>query len=369
MRTTRLQVQLRDVHPPVRRTLDVPAASTLAEVHQLLQAAMGWTDSHLHCFETGVARYAPPGPDSAELEETDEAGVGLSALPTAFTYVYDFGDSWEHDVQVVGAGGDRAGCVDAEGACPPEDCGGAPGYEQLCAVLADPTDPEHDEMLAWATRSPDPVRFDPARVDLAALDRRVNETAGAVPATVRLLLQLADGVKLTPGGRLPRSVVRAVHEVHPGWYDLGRPASVEDDLLPLVALHALLREVGLLRLRHGVLHATKAADDELATIHRLRTALSEGTFAWLLATTATALLVRGPLSPDALARRVLPELGPGWSRDGRDLTVQDVTDELRWVRRDLQALDQVVVGPHTWSAGPSARTLFPRTALLAALLG
>lgn len=366
MRTTRLQVQPRDVDPPVRRTLDVPAASTLDEVHHLLQAAMGWTESHLHCFETGAARYAPPGPDSAELEETDEAGVGLSALPTAFTYVYDFGDFWEHDVQVLGAGGDRAGCVDAEGACPPEDCGGAPGYEQLCAVLADGGDPEHDEMRAWTTRGPVPSH--PARVDLTALDRRVHETAGAVPATVRLLLQLADGVKLTPAGRLPRSVVRAVHEVHPSWYDLGRPASIEDDLPPLVALHTLLREVGLLRLRHGVLRATKAADDDLATIRRLRTALPVDTFGWVLATTATALLTTGPLGPTALARQVLPEVGPGWSRDGRDLTVQDVTDELRWVRRDLQALDQVVVDRHTWSAGPSARTLFPRTVLLAALL-
>lgn len=370
MRTTRLQVRLRDVHPQVLRVLDVPAASTLTEVHQLLQAGMGWTDSHLHSFDTGTVRYGSPGEDGADTGEVDETGAGLSALPASFTYLYDFGDSWEHEVQVLGPGGDRVGCIDAERACPPEDCGGAPGYEQLCTAVADPTHPEHQEMLAWATRYPvaDPVPFDPAHVDPVALDRRVHDTAGQVPDSVRLLLTLADGAKLTPGGRLPRVVVRAVHEQYPSWYDLGRPASVEEDLRPLVCLHTLLREVGLLRLRHGVLHTTKAAQDNLAVVRRLRSALPEATFTSLVATTATALLAAtGPQNPGTLAGRLLPEIGPGWSRRGRAVTAGDIETELHRLRTTLQALDQVVIDQRTWKAGSSARTLFPRTTLLATL--
>jgi len=326
VRTTRLQVRLRDVHPEVLRVLDVPTVSTLAEVHQLLQAGMGWTDSHLHQFDTGAARYGAPGQDGGGTDEVDETAVPLSTLPASFTYLYDLGDSWEHEVRVLGPGGDRVGCVHAERACPPEDCGGAPGYERLCATLRDPTHPEHEEMLVWSTRYPsgDPVPFDPARVDPIAVDRRVRDTAGQVPDSVRLLLELADGVKLTPGGRIPRVVVRAVHDRHPGWYDLGRPASVEEDLWPLACLHTLLRDVGLLRLRHGVLHTTRASNADLATVRRLRSALPEATFTSLVATTATALLtVSGPQDPGTIAGRLLPEIGHGWARGGRAITAQD----------------------------------------------
>lgn len=54
--------------------------------------------------------------------------------------------------------------------------------------------------------------------DQQAADRRVRDAAGQVPESVRLLLGLlADGVKLTPGGRLPRVLVRAVQEQRPNW--------------------------------------------------------------------------------------------------------------------------------------------------------
>lgn len=128
-------------------------------------------------------------------------------------------------------------------------------------------------------------------------------------------------MKLTPGRRLPRVVVRAVHDQRPSWYDLGRPASIEDDLRPLVHLHALLLEVGLLRLHTGVLHTTKAARDDLAILRRLRSALPEAELSTVLITAATALLLTdGPLDAGMLARRLRPEIGPGWSSGGRALT-------------------------------------------------
>jgi len=70
--------------------------------------------------------------------QVDEARVALRGLPERFVYLYDFGDGWTHDVEILGPGGDQPGCVYGEGTCPPEDCGGPSGYAELLAVLADP---------------------------------------------------------------------------------------------------------------------------------------------------------------------------------------------------------------------------------------
>jgi hypothetical protein len=91
VRTVRLQVTLREVTPAVLRVVDVPASCTLSELHDLLQVAMGWTDSHLHQFLAGDARYGVPDQEF-DTEVRDEAGFRLADLPTRFGYLYDFGD-------------------------------------------------------------------------------------------------------------------------------------------------------------------------------------------------------------------------------------------------------------------------------------
>jgi hypothetical protein len=149
VRTTRLQISLRDVIPRVMRVIDVPADSTLPELHNILQVALGWTDTHLHQFVAGEVRYGVPEEENWD-GELDESRVSISALPGHSIYLYDFGDGWTHDVEVLGAGGDLPGCVFGEGACPPEDCGGPYGYTELLEVLADPAHPEHAEMREWA---------------------------------------------------------------------------------------------------------------------------------------------------------------------------------------------------------------------------
>src|SRR5919206_316500 len=121
MRTIRLRVRLREVAPRVLRVIDVPASSTLPELHELVQVAVEWTDSQI-----------------------DEAAVRLRDLPERFVYLYDFGDGWTHDVELLGPGDDHPGCVYGEGTCPPEDCGGPPGYAELRAVLADPESDDHE---------------------------------------------------------------------------------------------------------------------------------------------------------------------------------------------------------------------------------
>jgi hypothetical protein len=121
MRTTRLRV--REVDPMVVRVIDVPAACTLAELHELLQAAIGWTDSHLHEFHTcDGRRFGVPddddGCDDLGPQLADETTAGLGDLGAQAVYLYDYGDHWEHDITVLGTGAHRAGCVYGEGYVP-----------------------------------------------------------------------------------------------------------------------------------------------------------------------------------------------------------------------------------------------------------
>ncbi len=349
----------------VVRVLDVPSAATLPELHELLQAGIGWTDSHLHQFITPDIRYGVVDPDFVDFDPglRDENTVTLRDLPARFSYDYDFGDSWEHDIEDLGPGGPVAGCVDGEGACPPEDCGGVPGYAEFREAIAEPRHPEHHRLRAWAGSWVD-------RFDREATDALVRDTAGQIPESVRILLDLlAGGVKLTPGGRLPRVVVRQVHAERPNWYDLGRPAQIEEDLPPLVTLHELLRKAGLARLSRGILSPTKAAADDLQIVRRLRTALEPGSFHELLISLAAArLAAEGPATGERLAGELLPWLR-GWAVDGKSLTEKDLRTEIYCEASTMDALDLAArrwtSAGDLWEAGPSATSLLPRATALA----
>lgn len=361
MRTTRLRISLREVSPAVVRVIDVPATASLPELHELLQVALGWTNSHLHQFVAGDRVHGPVNPDGDDGLHEDETGVRLRDLPARFVYLYDLGDGWEHDVEVVGGGDEVPGCVDGAGGCPPEDCGGPPGYAELQAVQADPGHEDHARLREWAGELPS--------FDRAAADVLVRQMVGEVPASVRLLLDLLDGgVRLTPGGRLPRRIVREVQQHRPGWYPLDRPASIEEDLVALTALHDVLRRVGLLRLSRGVLTPTRAAGDDVETVRRLRSwfAPADG-FGAILAGVAVAVLsASGPLRRGELAQRVHSLLGGGWALGGRPLTGADVDSMIGGMGAELEALDLVENDGRVWRAGPSARTLLPRATALAA---
>ena len=352
MKTQRLRVRLLDVVPDVVRVVDVPAPCLLPELHDLLQVAIGWTDAHQHEFVDGETRYGVPGPD---LEGRAETGVRVSDLTSSFVYRYDFGDEWEHEVTVLGPGDDRPGCVSGEGMGPPEDCGGPAGYERLLAALADPTHPEHDEMKQWAGELSD--------FDRVETDRQIRECVGRVPAAVRLVLELAvGGVRLTPGGRLPRAFVRQVQQARPLWSQTpDRPAAVEDDLQPLAVLHDVLRHAGLLRLTKGVLIPTRAVADEREAVRRLRSWFVPGEFeATLVEIVVALLLVRGPTGRRDLAQAAFGLLGHGWVRDGQAMTVDHVESSLAYLAAELRGLELVDSDWQTWRPGPSARTLLPR---------
>ena len=174
----RVRITLRDVgDPPVWRQVLIPAAYTLARVHRVIQAAMGWEDCHMHAFQIGKTSYGPdPDGELGFADETKTRLAGVARVGTRIGYEYDFGDGWEHELLVEARAAAEAGqtypaCIAGEGACPPEDSGGAYGFQELKEILAGPPSADRDEMREWAGGD-----YDPARFDLAAANAAVTAT-------------------------------------------------------------------------------------------------------------------------------------------------------------------------------------------------
>jgi hypothetical protein len=162
-----LKVALRDIRPPVWRRVQVKDC-TLAKLHDVIQTCMGWDGYHLHAFEIGGEQYGEPDPDGM-LEGGDERKVRLSQIVAQgfkkFTYTYDFGDNWEHLIQVEKVLDAEPGvryprCLAGKRACPPEDCGGPWGYGSFLEAISNPSHPEHEDMVEWVGGEFDPEAFD-----------------------------------------------------------------------------------------------------------------------------------------------------------------------------------------------------------------
>ncbi len=163
-----LKVTLQDSHPAIWRRILVPDTFLLPHLHGVLQLAMGWTNSHLHWFRVGKQIYAEPSSDF-DFEVRDYRTVRLNQIAPAvkdrFVYLYDFGDSWEHDIVVekilpIEKGAHYPRCLEGQRACPPEDVGGVWGYSDFVKAIRNPRHPEHDEMLEWVGGKFDPEKFD-----------------------------------------------------------------------------------------------------------------------------------------------------------------------------------------------------------------
>ena len=159
-----LKITLQDVKPPVWRRIQVPSSIDLAELHAVIQTAMGWTNSHLHMFEIDGERYADPvwvdgavSPDRIRLAEV--VGEGEH-----FEYVYDFGDDWRHRVLVekaLPATTEKLPvCLAGRRACPPEDVGGPWGYADFLQAYDDPAHVEDQQVREWAGDGFDATSFD-----------------------------------------------------------------------------------------------------------------------------------------------------------------------------------------------------------------
>jgi hypothetical protein len=176
--TYQIKVTLLDSDPPIWRRLRVSGNSTLARLDQVIQKAMGWTNSHAHMFEAGSVRYGNPEMDWDDAVQ-DERKVHLAAIASkpgaTLIYEYDMGDSWRHEIvveEVAADPGDVAGptCVAGERACPPEDCGGIDGYYDMLERLRDPCSDVYEETRAWIEDATGGA-FDPDAFDLKAVNR------------------------------------------------------------------------------------------------------------------------------------------------------------------------------------------------------
>lgn len=176
-RVYEFRITLLETEPPIWRRIQVPEGYTFWDLHVAIQDAMGWQDCHLHAFRFGKRR------SKWDIGIPDEEGMSEGrVLPgwktpiqryfdvgTDCLYEYDFGDGWTHELTLEGILLAKKGqrypiCLEGEMACPPEDCGGIPGYYHLLEVLTDPSHEDYDELVEWTRGAYDPKSFAPSRV-------------------------------------------------------------------------------------------------------------------------------------------------------------------------------------------------------------
>jgi hypothetical protein len=166
-----LKITLKYSRPSIWRRIVVPASFKLDRLHQVIQEIMPWTNSHMHQFIVGRVYYGRPDPEFADMgsETLNEKRYTIADLaPGAkkkFIYEYDFGDGWEHEIVVekvlpADAGFKHVTCLAGKNACPPDDCGGIPGYYNMLEIIANPKHPDHEHMKEWLGAEWDPARFD-----------------------------------------------------------------------------------------------------------------------------------------------------------------------------------------------------------------
>ncbi|MGD0386848.1 MAG: plasmid pRiA4b ORF-3 family protein [Solirubrobacteraceae bacterium] len=178
-----LKVTLDDVEPKVLRRIEVPADIKLDRLHLTLQAALGWTNSHLFEIRARDVGWGIPSPDwpdgPLDARKVKLIDVLEDAGTKTLRYLYDYGDGWEHTIKVermIPADTNIAypRLIEASGRCPPEDVGGPWGYAEMLEALADPDHERHAEIREWVGDDFDPHAFDaePLRANVAALAKR-----------------------------------------------------------------------------------------------------------------------------------------------------------------------------------------------------
>jgi hypothetical protein len=164
-----VRIELRHTDPSIWRQVEVPTSITLKNLHDIIQAVMGWFDYHLWEFTIGRERYGLPMDEDWGTTPRIAAGKVrlrdiLNPRKTVIDYTYDFGDNWEHRLTVTHVRAGEPGVsypryIGGERNGPPEDCGGIPGFYALLEALADLSHPEHADLTEWAGDY-DPDTFD-----------------------------------------------------------------------------------------------------------------------------------------------------------------------------------------------------------------
>lgn len=163
-----LRVQLLDIEPEIWRRFVVPACITMERLHDVIQIVMGWTDSHLHAFTIGNKRYTEYPEFKEDGLECGKYRLGdiIKQKGRTFGYLYDFGDSWNHNLVLEENRyfnpklRTKLACLEGERACPPEDVGGVSGYFEFCKALKNPEHEEHESFVEWSGGDYDSESFD-----------------------------------------------------------------------------------------------------------------------------------------------------------------------------------------------------------------
>ena len=179
-----LRIALPYIEPVIWRRLEVSGEVTFAVLHDVIQIAMGWEDAHLWAFYVGDTEISPasehsPFPGAPRALAADDYTLNeiLAKRRVKFRYEYDMGDSWLHDIEVEKVGFVEKDvqyprCTGGARACPPEDCGGFPGYENIIEVISNPTHPDREELIEWVGEEWDPEAFDIEAVNRRLLPRK-----------------------------------------------------------------------------------------------------------------------------------------------------------------------------------------------------
>lgn len=182
----RIKATLAHVAPDVVRSIVVPLTIRLDRLHVTLQAAFGWSNTHLYAFHAQGLSWGEPDPDfpdtMADARKTRLYDIVRDTGAKTIRYVYDFGDDWEHVIKLEKWFEDTVVegmpvLLHAKGRCPPEDVGGPSGYEAFLATLRDPTHPDHAENRAWAGENFDANSNALTYAENAKLERAVEDLA------------------------------------------------------------------------------------------------------------------------------------------------------------------------------------------------
>ncbi|NQE45972.1 hypothetical protein C5S31_08120 [ANME-1 cluster archaeon GoMg2] len=180
------RITLKGIKPPIWRRIQVPETYTFWDLHVAIQDAMGWIDYHLHEFElvnplTGLTQSIGSPDEDFDREVLPELKQKLVAFFSmenrSADYTYDFGDNWEHKIQLEKILPREEGvtypiCIKGKRACPPEDCGGIWGYAELLEIIGNPNHEEYEEMLEWLGGEFDPEHFDVEEISFGDPEKR-----------------------------------------------------------------------------------------------------------------------------------------------------------------------------------------------------
>ncbi len=163
-----IKISLDDAKPSIYRTILVEPDTAFFEFHQIIQVAMGWDDYHLYSFETGDYTIAVPD-EFMDIDSIDPASIALNEVlkktGDKIKYEYDFGDGWRHTIQLekiipYQLNKSYPTCIRGKRSCPPEDCGGIWGYENIIEIIKNKKHPEYKKTIEWVGIDFDPDYFD-----------------------------------------------------------------------------------------------------------------------------------------------------------------------------------------------------------------